>query len=69
MDRVQDKLNLEAHVWTLSGVFKTCKDRTTKNTNYTTPASGNATDEEMKQFTNCVTKNLKAIALFPSIIN
>ena len=69
MDRVQDKLNLEAHVWTLSAVFKTCKDRTIKNTNYSTPASANATDDEFKQFSNCVTKNLKAIALFPSIIN
>ena len=46
MDRVQDKLNLEAHVWTLSAVFKTCKDRTIKNTNYSTPASANATDDE-----------------------
>ena len=46
MDRVQDKLNLEAHVWTLSAVFKTCKDRAIKNTNYNTPASANATDDE-----------------------
>lgn len=69
MDRVQDKLNLEAHVWTLSAIFKTCKDRTMKNTNYTNPASANATDDEFKQFSNCVTKNLKAVALFPSIIN
>ena len=69
MDRVQDKLNLEAHVWTLSAIYKNCKDRSIKNANYSNPASGNATDEEIKQFTNCVTKNLKAVALFPSIIN
>jgi hypothetical protein len=69
MDRVQDKLNLEAHVWTFSAIYKNCKDRTNKNTNYSNPASANATDDEIKQFTNCVTKNLKAVALFPSIIN
>ena len=69
MDRVQDKLNLEAHVWTLSAIYKNCKDRSIKNANYSNAASGNATDEEIKQFTNCVTKNLKAVALFPSIIN
>ena len=69
MDRVQDKLNLESHVWTFSAIFKNCKDRASKTTNYANPASANASDEEIKQFTNCVTKNLKAIALFPSIIN
>lgn len=69
MNRVQEKVNLEAHVWVLSSVFKTCKDRAIKNTNYANPASGVATDDEVKQFTNCVTKNLKAIALYPSIIN
>ncbi len=69
MDRVQDKLNLEAHVWTLSAIYKNCKDRSTKNSNFANAASGTATDDEIKQFTNCVTKNLKAIALFPSIIN
>jgi hypothetical protein len=69
MDRLESKLNLEGHVWLLTGVFKTCKDRTIKNTNYSNAASANATDDEIKQFTNCVTKNLKAVALFPSIIN
>lgn len=69
MDRVQDKFNLESHVWALTAVYKTCKDRTVKNTNYSNAASANATDDELKQFSNCVTKNLKAIALFPSIIN
>lgn len=69
MNRVQEKINLEAHVWVLSSVFKTCKDRAIKNTNYANPASAVATDDEVKQFTNCVTKNLKAIALYPSIIN
>lgn len=69
MDRVQDKLNLEAHAWGFTAIFKNCKDRSIKNANYTNPASANATDEEIKQFTNCVTKNFKAIALYPSIIN
>jgi hypothetical protein len=68
MDRVQDKVNLEAHVWTLTGVFKTCKDRTMKNTNWAQPASAQASDDEIKQFANCVTKSLKAIALFPTTI-
>ncbi len=68
MDRVQDKLNLESHVWLLSGVFKNCKDRTIKNSNWSQAASANATEDELKQFSNCVTKNLKAVALFPSVI-
>ena len=68
MESLQSKLNLEAHVWILSAAFKTCKDRTLKNTNYSTPASANASDEEIRQFTNCVTKHFKAIALAPSIV-
>ncbi len=69
MDRVEDKLNLEAHVWLLSGVFKSCKDRTMKASDFNKPGSGVASDEELRQFTNCVTKNLKAVALFPATIN
>ena len=68
MDRVADKLILESHVWVLTGIFKNCKDRTQKNTNWSQPASGTATDDEIKQFSNCVTKNLKAVALYPTVI-
>jgi len=69
MDRIEDRINLEAHVWVLSSIYKSCKDRSIKNANFNQPASGTATDDEMKVFTNCVTKSLKGIALFPSIIN
>lgn len=69
MDRLQDKLNLEGHVWTLTAAFKTCKDRSIKNANWSQAASAQATDEEMKTFNNCIVKHLKAIALFPSTIN
>jgi hypothetical protein len=68
MDRVQDKVNLESHVWLLAGIFKNCKDRTQKNTNWSQAASANATDDEIKSFSNCVVKNLKAVALFPTAI-
>ena len=68
MDRVQDKVNLESHVWLLAGIFKNCKDRTVKNANWNQPASANATEDEIKAFSNCVTKNLKAVALFPTVI-
>ena len=69
MDRAQEKLNIEAHVWLMSEIFNNCKTRATKNSNWSQPASGVATEEEVKQFTNCVTKSFKGIALFPSIIN
>jgi len=68
MDRVQDKINLESHVWLLAGIFKNCKDRTAKNVNWSQAASANPTDDEIKQFSNCVAKNLKGVALFPSLI-
>lgn len=68
MDRIGDKLNLEAHVWVLTGIFKTCKDRTIKNSNWAQANSAVATEEETKQFTNCVTKSLKAVALYPTTI-
>ena len=68
MDRLQDKLNLESHVWALTGIFKTCKDRTIKNANWSNANSAIASEEEIKQFSNCVTKSLKAIALFPATI-
>ena len=69
MDRTQEKLNMEAHVWLMSEIFNNCKTRATKNSNWSQPASGVATEDELKQFTNCVTKSFKGIALFPSIIN
>jgi hypothetical protein len=69
MDRPQDKVNIEAHVWLMSEIFNNCKNRATKNSNWSQPASAAATEEELKQFTNCVTKSFKGIALFPSIIN
>ena len=69
MDRTQEKLNLEAHVWLLSEIYSNCKTRSIKNANWTNPDSGNATEEELKNFTNCVTKSFKGIALYPTIIN
>jgi hypothetical protein len=60
---------MEAHVWLMSEIFNNCKTRATKNSNWSQPASGVATEDELKQFTNCVTKSFKGIALFPSIIN
>jgi hypothetical protein len=68
MDRVQDKINMESHIWLFSGIFKNCKDRTIKNANWAQPASAKATEDEIKQFSNCVSKNLKAVALFPAVI-
>jgi len=65
---IEDKINLESHVWLLTGVFKTCKDRTIKNQNWSQPSSAQASEEELKQFGNCVRKSLKAVALFPSTI-
>ena len=52
MDRVQEKLNFEAHVWLLSEIYSNCKTRATKNVNWSNPASGNATDEELKNFSS-----------------
>jgi hypothetical protein len=69
MDRGQDKLSIEGNVWLLSEIFNNCKARATKNSNWSNPASANVTDEEIKQFTNCVTKSFKGVALFPTIIN
>lgn len=60
-----DKTTLESHVWVFSGIFKNCKDRVIKNANYTSEASAKATDEEIKSFSNCVAKNIKAVALYP----
>jgi len=45
---LSDTINLEANVWTYAAVFKTCKDRAIKNANYSNPASGSATDDEVK---------------------
>ena len=67
-NNIEDKLNVEAHVWLLTGIFKTCKDRSIKNANWAQAASGQATEDELKQFGNCVKKSLKAVALFPSVI-
>ena len=64
-----DKLNLEAHVWTLNNSFKLCRERALKNNNFHQPNSAQATEDELKTFTNCVTKSVKAIALFPTILN
>jgi hypothetical protein len=69
MDNTHEKLNIEAHVWLMSGIFNNCKNRATKNSNWNQPASAVATEEELKQFTNCITKSFKGVALFPSIIN
>jgi hypothetical protein len=63
------KTNLEANIWAYNNIFKVCRDRSLKNTNYNQAASALATDEELRQFTNCCTKHLKAAALFPSVIN
>jgi hypothetical protein len=60
---------MEMHVWQFDHIFKNCKERTMKNTNWTQAASGKATEEELRQFTNCVTKNIKAIAVYPTIID
>ena len=65
----QEKVNIEAHVWLFAEIFNNCKNRATKNSNWSQPASGNPTDEEVKAFTNCITKSFKGVALFPSIIN
>ena len=69
MNRGQDKLNIEANVWLLSEVFNFCKTRATKNSNWSNAASANASEEEIKQFTNCVIKSFKGVAMFPTIIN
>ena len=66
---LEDKTNLEAHVWLLTSSFKICRDRTLKNTNYGQQNSAITTEEEQRSFANCVTKHLKSVALFPSIIN
>jgi hypothetical protein len=67
--RLESTLNLEAHVWTLSSVFTVCRERAIKNVNYHHANSGALSDEEVRSFANCVTKHVKAIALFPSVIN
>ena len=67
MDNLHNRANFEANVWTFTAIFKTCKDRAIKNSNWSQAASANTTDEEIKQFTNCVTKSFKAVALYPSI--
>ena len=69
MDRAQEKLNIEGNVWLLAEIFNNCKTRATKNSNWNNPASAIATEEELKQFSNCVTKSFKGVALFPTIIN
>lgn len=67
--RLENKTNLESHVWVLASNFRICRERTLKNTNYTQANSANATDDEIKNFSNCVAKHLKAVALFPSVLN
>lgn len=62
------KENLEVGVWQFSSTFRICRDRAFKQVNYTAQGSGALSEEELKTFTNCVTKNFKAISLFPSII-
>ena len=62
-----DKTNIESHVWIFSGIFKNCKDRAVKNANWSQEASAKATEEEIKQFSNCIAKNIKAMALYPTI--
>ena len=66
---LQGKVNIEGHVWLLSSTFKNCKDQVVKKANYNQPASANSSDEELRLFSNCVTKSLKAVALFPASIN
>ena len=43
---LEDRVNLEAHVWLLASTFKICRDRTIKNTNYSQAASAKVSDEE-----------------------
>jgi hypothetical protein len=68
MDQREAKDNLEINVWQFSSTFKLCRDRAFKQANYSVQGSGQVSEEELKLFSNCVTKNFKAISLFPAII-
>ena len=67
--RLEHKLNLESHVWMLASSFRICRDKSLKATDYSKQNTGNASDEEIKNFSNCVSKHLKAVALFPSMLD
>ena len=67
--RLENKTNLENHVWVLGSNFRICRERTLKNTNYTQANSADLSADELKNFSNCVAKHLKAVALFPSVFN
>jgi hypothetical protein len=66
--KLQDKINIESNVWTQAMTFKLCKDRVLKNPDFSKPNSGVASEEELRQFSNCVTKSFKSIVLFPSVL-
>lgn len=49
-----EKAQLESQVWLYAASFKNCKDRTAKTVDYTKPASAVASEDELKQFSNCI---------------